>query len=97
MRKWLALATVCGTLAVPTAASAQCYQGCAAVFGFLGGLLTGTVLAQPRTVVVTPPQPVYAAPVYVQPNWGMATSNGCVQQLVGYDQFNRPIMQFVCQ
>lgn len=92
MRKWLLTAAVCGAAALPTAANAQCYQGCAAIFGFLGGLVTGQILAQPRTVVVTPPQPVY-----VQPTWGMATSNGCVQQLLGYDQYNRPIMQFVCQ
>lgn len=92
MRKWLVLAAACGAVAVPTAAQAQCYQGCAAILGFFGGLFAGTALAQPRTVVVTPAQPVY-----VQPNYGMATSNGCVQQLVGYDQFNRPIMQFVCQ
>lgn len=91
MRRRLAAALTVMALSAPSTASAQCYQGCAAVLGFFGGLFAGTVLAQPRTVVV-PGQPVYA-----QPSYGMATSNGCVQQLVGYDQYNRPIMQWLCR
>ena len=78
-------------VATPTTAQAQCYQGCAAVFGFLGGLFVGNALAQPRTVVV-PAQPVYAVPAY-----GMATSNGCVQAHVGYDQWGRPVWQWICR
>lgn len=92
MLKLLTTAAVATALLVPNTANAQCYQGCAAIFGFLGGLVTGTVLAQPRTVVVTPAQPIYTAPSY-----GMATSNGCVQRMLGYDQFNRPVMQWICQ
>ena len=86
----LSLAVALVALA-PNTAHAQCYQGCSAILGFFGGLITGTALAQ-RPLAVMPAQPVY-----VQPNFGMATSNGCLQQLVGYDQFNRPIMQFVCR
>ena len=44
-------------VAAPVPAQAQCYQGCAAILGFFGGLFAGTALAQPRTVVVQ--QPVY--------------------------------------
>ena len=95
MYKAAVLATALA-VAAPLPAQAQCYQGCAAVLGFFGGLFTGAALA-PRTVIVTQPQPVYVQPVYVQPNYGMATSNGCVQQLVGYDQYARPVMQFICR
>jgi hypothetical protein len=90
MYKAAVLATALA-VAAPLPAQAQCYQGCAAILGFFGGLFTGAALAQPRVVVV-PGQPVYAPP-----NYGMATSNGCVQQLVGYDQWGRAIMQFVCR
>jgi len=95
MYKAAVLATALA-VAAPLPAQAQCYQGCAAILGFFGGLFTGAALAQPRVVVV-PGQPVYAPPNYVQPNYGMATSNGCVQQLVGYDQYARPVMQFICR
>lgn len=91
MRSVITASILAMVLAAPSTASAQCYQGCAAVLGFFGGLFTGAALAQPRTVVVP------AQPVYVQPNYGMATSNGCVQQLVGYDQYNRPVMQWLCR
>ena len=90
MLRYTLLAAGALALAVPGTAHAQCYQGCAAILGFFGGLFTGAALA-PRTVVVAP------QPVYVQPSYGMATSNGCVQQLVGYDQFSRPVMQWVCR
>jgi hypothetical protein len=96
MRLTLSAIALAAALTAPSTASAQCYQGCAAVLGFFGGLFTGAALA-PRTVIVTQPQPVYVQPVYVQPNYGMATSNGCVQQLVGYDQYARPVMQFICR
>lgn len=91
MYKTLAI-TLALLTAAPTAASAQCYQGCAGLIGFIAGLVTGQVLSRPNTVVITQPQAVYQQPMY-----GMATSNGCIQQLVGYDQFNRPVMQFVCR
>jgi hypothetical protein len=78
--------------AMPLPAAAQCYQGCSGLIGFFAGLITGQILAQPTTVVVTQPQIVYQ-----QPSWGMATSNGCIQQLVGYDQYNRPVMQYICR
>jgi len=91
MRSVITAAILAMAIAAPSTAQAQCYQGCAAALGFFGGLFAGTVLAQPRTVVV-PGQPVYAVPSY-----GMATSNGCVQQLVGYDQYNRPVMQWLCR
>lgn len=90
MNKTLALAAALA-VAAPYSASAQCYQGCAAVLGFFGGLFVGTALSQPRTVVVTQPYAV------AQPVPPMATSNGCVQQWLGYDQYGRPVMQWVCR
>ena len=85
------LTAVALAVATPATAQAQCYQGCAAVLGFFGGLFAGAALAQPRTVVVT--QPYALAP----PAPAMATSNGCVQQWLGYDQWGRPIMRWICQ
>ena len=49
--------------------------------GFVGGLLLGTVLSQPRTVVVAPPQYVPA----------------CTLVQTGYDMYGRPTFQRYCQ